>query len=342
MNPQKLLRTLAIFLITVGVIWLSSALFRRPGKADLTAGESSKPLRTLRVQLKWLDQAQFAGFYVASEKGFFRKKGLDVTLIPGGPGNNALTAVLSGAADVGIWGAEQVLINKAQGKPITAIGVVYQESPACWMVPASSAVRSLRDLTTQTVGVQATGTDFDILYRAAISKLKINRRALKERQVDFNLSLFTSGQVDVWPSYVTNEPLTMESQNIKVRCISAVDSGIDFYGDTIITSDRLLQEREQDLRGFMWAAVEGWEYALGHADEAVDITLHRNRDLPKPVQLRMLQESAGLIRPAGQKQLLRMSTSRWSSMQETLINLGLMERQVDLDSVFNNCLLPQL
>jgi ABC-type nitrate/sulfonate/bicarbonate transport system substrate-binding protein len=280
------------------------------------------------------------GLLCGKRQGLLSEKRAGRTLIQGGPGNNALTAVLSGVADVGVWGSEQVLINRAAGKPVKAIGVVYQESPACWMVRANSPLFSLRDVTTQTIGVQAEGTDFDILYKAMISRLGMNRVKLKERQVDFNLTLFTSGQVDVWPSYVTNEPFTMESQHIDVRCIKPADSGIGFYGDTVLASDSTLHNRESDLRDFMWALVDGWNYALGHSEEAVDITLKWNKDLSRASQLHMMQQSVSLIRPAGHDQLLRMDSARWQGMEDILIGVGLMKQKLNLDEAFTNALLP--
>ena len=340
MTTRNLLRYFGIALVTIGAVWLGWAYFRHSTGADSSSAASTKPIRKLRVQLKWLHQVQFAGFYVARDKGYFQKQGLDVTLVQGGPGNNALTAVLSGVADVGVWGSEQVLINRAAGKPVKAIGVIYQDSAACWMVRANSPVSSLRDVTTQTIGVQAEGTDFDILYKAMLSKLGINRTKLKERQVDFNLTLFTSGQVDVWPSYVTNEPFTMESQHIDVRCIKPADSGIGFYGDTVLASDATLHDRESDLRDFMWALVEGWNYALGHIEEAVDITLKWNKDLSRASQLHMMQQSVSLIRPAGHDQLLRMDSRRWEGMEDILIGVGLMQKKLNLDEAFTNALLP--
>jgi NitT/TauT family transport system substrate-binding protein len=354
MDTIRRLRNTGLVLIAVGLSWISFAYVRTGGFSALSHAPSAPALHKLRVQLKWLHQAQFAGFYVAKEKGYFQKRGLDVTLDQGGPGNNALTAVLSGAADVGVWAPEQVLTSRSAGdaanqtgndrdKPkAKAIGVVYQQSPACWMVKSDSPVLSFRDITAQVVGTQAQGTDFDILYRAMIARLNMNRSKLKERQVDFNLTLFRSGQVDIWPSYITNEPYIMESQNIKIRCIKPSDAGIDFYGDTIIASDKALHDNEADLRQFMWGASEGWAYALDHIEEAVDITLHWNKNLSKPSQLHMLQESINLIRPSGQSQLLRMSSARWANMQQILVSLGLMSHPVDLDEAFTNGLLPVL
>lgn len=329
-------------MIATGLIWLCVGIIRHESGGHTPSRSLVADLRELKVQLKWRHQAQFAGFYIAKEKGYFEKRGLAVTLMQGGPGNNAISTVLSGGADIGVWGSEQVLINKSEGKPIKAIGVVYQQSPACWMVRAESPVMSLRDLTTQTIGVQAPGTDFDIIYRATTNQLKLDRNKLKERQVDFNLALFTTGQVDVWPSYSINEPFIAESQNIRVRCINPSDSGVAFYGDTVFTTDEQIQKREADLRAFMWALAEGWDYALGHTEESVSATLRWNKDLPKAAQQHMIQQSVGLVRPAGSSHLFKMDSKRWERMQDLLLALTLMNKRVDPDSLFTNGLLPIL
>src|ERR1022692_2582381 len=107
MRTLHILRYLAIAFVVGGLIWISAAFFKHGRSAE--PSPDAKQLRPLHVQLKWLHQGQFAGFYVAQEKGYFRQHGLEVTLSQGGPGNNAITAVLAGTADVGVWGSEQVL-----------------------------------------------------------------------------------------------------------------------------------------------------------------------------------------------------------------------------------------
>jgi NitT/TauT family transport system substrate-binding protein len=338
---RKRLFVVGIFCLIVGGLWLAGAGYSQLWPAPVSPkSPSAQPTRPLRVRLKWIHQAQFAGFYLAAEKGFFKHQGLDVTIEQGGPASNALTAVLSGAADVGVWSSEQVLVARAEGKPVKAIGVVYQQAPNCWMVRAESKINSFLDVTSEVVGVQSEGTDFDILYRALILRHNINRRRLNERQVDFNLTLFTSDQVQVWPSYSINEPFTMAAQGVQVRCMTPAASGLDFYGDTVLTSDNVLYEREDDLRSFMRAITQGWEYALGHTEEAVEMTLKQNKDLKKESQVYMLEQSTNLIRPAVGG-VLRMQRSRWEAMEKMLVGLGIIKTPIaDIDQAFTNALLP--
>ncbi len=332
MKPGHWLQYAGVVLIVAGATWLAIVLTQSNSKTPSASAQVHK----LRLKLKWLNQAQFAGFYVAQAKGFFAQKGLDVSIEPG-PANTPL-AVESGAADIGVGGAEQVLINRSEGHEIRAVGVIYQSSPACWMVRADSPIKSLADLTDQTVGVQQPGSDFDILYRATVAKFHLDRSRLHEVAVEASLPAFLQRQVDVLPSYLINEPFVVESKGARVRCIRPSDAGLDFYGDTLLISDALLRERGEDVRAFLSASIQGWSYALQHIDEAVKITRAVNPDLPQDSQIYMLQQSISLIDP-NHSPLFIMSRERWEAMEKILVELGLMHA-IPIDQAFTNCFLP--
>jgi ABC-type nitrate/sulfonate/bicarbonate transport system substrate-binding protein len=324
--------------IVIGIIWIVWASVANP-KSE----QKSEPakLEKLRVKLKWVHQAQFAGFYVAEEK-FYKKQGLEVELLEKGDGENVLFTVASGQADVGIWGAEQILMNRSEGRPVKALGVVYQQTPMCWMVRKESPIRSFADITNEKVGIQPEGNDFNLLYRAVLQHLKIDRKRIKELPVEFSPLVFRSGQVDVFPSYVTNEPFQMEKVGIGVRCISPDSMGIDFYGDTVFATDSTLLQRSDAIRKFMAATVDGWKYASEHVEEAVDITIRKNPALrsERDGEIYKLQQSLHLIQPDKQRALLDMDRRKWESMSKMLVDLQLMKPLDNLDAVFTDKFLP--
>ncbi|MDP3093595.1 MAG: ABC transporter substrate-binding protein [bacterium] len=105
---------LTIILITVGMKYW-------PG-----AQEESKKVS---LRLKWINQAQFSGFYMANKLGFYAENGLDVGIYPGGPDISPVQMVVTGVNDFGITGADQILLAREKGVPIVALAVIYKQSP---------------------------------------------------------------------------------------------------------------------------------------------------------------------------------------------------------------------
>jgi NitT/TauT family transport system substrate-binding protein len=97
--------------------------------STLSMSLSAQALEKVSVRLKWFNQAQFAGFYVAKEKGFYEEAGLDVALNPGGPDFPAIQMVAGGAEQFGVTGADQVLVGRDKGVPVVAIAALYRKNP---------------------------------------------------------------------------------------------------------------------------------------------------------------------------------------------------------------------
>ena len=97
------------------------------------------------LQLKWRHQFQFAGYYAALEKGFYREAGLDVVIKEGGAGINSLDEVLSGRAQFGIGGPE-LLLARLSGRPVSALAVIFQHSPSVILAKEGSGINSPHDL----------------------------------------------------------------------------------------------------------------------------------------------------------------------------------------------------
>src|SRR6202140_5694408 len=112
------------------------------------AGES------VTVRLKWLNQAQFAGYYVAKDKGYYEAAGLDVSIQPGGSDFPAIQMVAGGNEQFGVTGADQILIARSKGVPVVALAVIYRESPFVLVALKKSGVKTPADFAGKTVGVK--------------------------------------------------------------------------------------------------------------------------------------------------------------------------------------------
>src|ERR1700744_5405851 len=96
-------------------------------------------------RLKWFNQAQFAGFYVAKDKGLYKSAGLDVNVQPGGPDFPAIQMVAGGNEQFGVTGADQILIARSKGVPIVALAVIYRRNPFVLFSLAKSSIKTPAD-----------------------------------------------------------------------------------------------------------------------------------------------------------------------------------------------------
>lgn len=283
----------------------------------------------VRLQLQWFDQAQFAGFYVAQEKGFYREEGLNVETAPGGFATRPVDLIEAGQADISIAPADVALQAIGRNKPINIVGTVFDRSMVCFMSRSDSNIRTPQDLKGKVVGVYE-GFDTDNILSLLLKKHGIDRDDVDIRPAG-QLAAFQKRDFDVWPSYRFNEPLLMAAENTPVQCMKPEDFGIPYYSDSLIVSDQYLAGHPNELRAFLRATRRGWQYALDHPDEVVPIMYKLKLGLDDTPQTRAHQiaMSAEVLnyvdRPAGQE-LLSIDMNRIGEMTELLISTGVVHQ----------------
>ncbi len=261
------------------------------------------------LQLKWLHQFQFAGYYMALEKGFYRDAGLDVTLRPNGYNGHYVSpveAVLSGDATYGISNSGLVR-DYAQGKPIVALAATLQHSAVSWLVLDRPDIRNLHDLVGKRLMTAfPLGESIELLAPFLGEGIALDQ--LKLVQTGFDLQPLIDGRVDAYDAYVTNEPYQLEQKGIAYQLIDPRTYGIDFYGDVLFTSRKELLLHPDRVQAFRRASLKGWNYAMSHIPET--ITLIRNRYAPEKTVAQLQFEANAMLR----------------LMQSDLIDIGHMNR----------------
>jgi len=233
---------------------------------SLAYGETSpQKLDSIKVQLKWRHQFQFAGFYAALEKGFYKAKGLDVQLIEARPGMDTEAEILNGNADFGV-GTSSILLQRAQGKPVVVLAVIFQHSPSILIALRSSGVQTIHDLIGKTVMIEPNAaSNLGYLQREGVLKqIHILRHS-------FDLGDLISGKVAAQSSFAGIEPYALEKAGIPYRVFSPMEGGVDFYGDNIFTTERQIAEHPERVKAFREATLLGWQYAMHHVDEMLEM-----------------------------------------------------------------------
>ncbi|UTW08703.1 GGDEF domain-containing protein [Pseudomonas benzenivorans] len=283
----------------------------------------------LRLQLRWLHQFQFAGYYMALEKGFYRQAGLDVEILPGGPqAARSIEAVLAGEVDFAIANSGLV-IARLQGEPVVALAAIMQSSPVVWIVRADSDIYAPQDLAGKRVMLLAPPESAEL--RITLLREGIDLSQLRISPASFDPQDLIDGRTDAYNGYTSNEPYWLKQQQIAYRLINPREYGVNFYNDVLATREALLEERPEQVEAFVNASLAGWQYALDNTEES--IRLIRQRYAPdKPLEHLRFEAQAlrKLIMPE-LVQLGHMNPGRWQTIADSYVELGMAEASSDLE-----------
>ncbi|WP_168206012.1 ABC transporter substrate-binding protein [Geobacter sp. FeAm09] len=285
--------------------------------AQLPAGTTV--LTPITLQLKWKHQFQFAGYYAAVEKGYYRDAGLAVSLREATPGNDPAEAVLNGEAQFGVGGSSLVLM-RAAGKPVVVLAAIMQHSPLGILSLDASNIRNVHDLAGKKVMLEPMSAEIMALFKAE----GVPDGAIRAVPHDFSLAGLLNGEVDATSVYGTTEPYQLERRRIAYTIIYPERSGIDFYGDTLFTRQEVVQKQPDAVRQFRDASLRGWKYALEHQDEMIDLILKRYNTsrLTRGQLTYEAGELQKLIRP-DLVEIGYMNPGRWQHIVDTYSKLGI-------------------
>ena len=294
--------------------------------ADARADEA------VTLRLKWLNQAQFAGFYLAREKGLYASEGLNVNVQPGGPDFPAVQMVTGGNEQFGVTGADQILIARSKGVPVVALAVIYRRNPFVLFSLGKSGIKSPADYAGKKVGVKIGGNE-ELIYRAVLAKANVDKSTLTEVPVKFDMTPLLSGAVDVWPGYLINEVLAAKEKGFDVNVVYPSDYGIDLYADTLFTTEAVLRDKPELVKKFVAATLKGWNEAIAAPEEAAKATLKYGDKLTYDHELAIMKASLALLKP-DDKPVGFMDEAGWGAAQTLLLAAGFQKQPVDLAKVF--------
>jgi NitT/TauT family transport system substrate-binding protein len=239
------------------------------------------------VRLKLLPQAQFAGIYMAKEKGFYLAEGIDMTINPGGPNISAEALVAAGTDQFAQGGGvDSQVTSRAKNLPLVTIGIMHQKTPFVFISHADSGIKAVKDFKGKKVSVWFTGAQFVLYSMLAQNGLAQSDVTIQPQQVA--LTPFLDRQVDVVAATLYNEMNTIKARKVSVNIIAAEDSGITMPRDPLMTSEKVIQERPKLVQGFVNATLRGWKYAFQNKKETIDVLLRVAPTLDRAHQEAML------------------------------------------------------
>ncbi|MDQ6998184.1 MAG: ABC transporter substrate-binding protein [Mariprofundus sp.] len=281
----------------------------------------------VHLQLKWKHQFQFAGYYAALEKGFYADEGVHVELLEGGSSHNPVEMMLAGEVQYAV-GDAGALLSRAEGEPVVVLAAVFQHSPQ--VIYTRSDISSPEMLRGKRVMMQAGFLTVEVqamLQRAGLAEADYERLPIG------SIDDLIEGRSDAFPGYSSNESFLLQQQGIAFEMFRPHDYGVDFYGDTLLTSVSEIESHPQRAEAFRRASLRGWEYALGHQQEIIRLIKKKYDSQHKSVDY--LSYEAKAISELMMAKLVPVGFSNLKRWQNTAIvfeSLGYPLMKIDWDA----------
>ncbi|OEU76394.1 MAG: diguanylate cyclase [Desulfuromonadales bacterium C00003068] len=224
-------------------------------------------LESVSLQLDWKFQFEYAGFIIAKEKGFYEAEGLDVTLLEYQPGVDTVADVLSQQTNYGIHNSSLVISNK-KIEPTVLLATYFQHSPLVFITQKNITSPS------ELVGKTIMGTTDELKYSSLALTLKhfgINNENSTIIEHSFNIQDFIDGKVDAMSGFLSNQIFELNKRGINYNIIHPAQYGFFMSAVNLFTSKDEVRQHPQRAQRFLKASNAGWEYALDHPTETIQL-----------------------------------------------------------------------
>ena len=273
-----------------------------------SAGQSKSEATKVTLQLKWVAQAQFAGYYAAKAKGFYKQAGLDVSIKVGGPDIIPEQVVLCGQAEFGIDWLPSLLSTREQGGDLVNIGQVYARSGTTEVTFKDSGIDSIKKMKGKKYGVWIFGNEFE--QQAALVKAGLDpKKDVTLVKQNFDMVAFLKREIDAASAMTYNElAQVLETKNPKtgklyqlseLNVFKMSDLGVGMLQDGIFVKGDWIADKANQATAvkFLQASFKGWAYCRDHFKECVNIVLAQGTALPRGHQSWQMNEVNALIWP---------------------------------------------
>lgn len=283
------------------------------------------------VQLSWLHQFQFAGYYVAKEHGYYRDAGIDVDIREFDFNTDLSTVIEKGKADFAV-GRSSLIMEKIKGKDVVALGAIFQQSPLVLLVRDDTHIGSVKDLKNRRIMMTKDAKDSASIV-AMLSSSGLSKNDVEIVPHSFNIEDLIDKKVDAMASYVSNEPIMMAERGIGYKVFDPQDCGFYFYSDILFTSSAFINKNPKLTKDFYEATIRGWEYAFDNITETAEL-IHAHYNTQNKTLIQLIKEGEALKRLAYKEDAVfgYLDREQIKDIVKVYKVLGLVTKDIDLDS----------
>lgn len=299
----------------------------------LYAWSSFGSAKTTRLALNWKPEPQFGGFYAAEIGGHYKANGLHVELLPGGAGTPVVQMVAAGKMPFGIASADEVIISRSRGADVIALFATYQTNPQGIMVHGERPYQSLQDVYRDANGTLALQNGLP--YAMFLDK-KLGPAKIKIVPYQGGITGFLADKLYSQQCFITSEPIAARKGGAKPKTFLVAEVGYNPYTTVLVTNGATLKRDPALVKAMVVSVRLGWAEYLKASRAANDVM----RKLNPSMDAMTFQESA-----EAQKNLIEtdetktlglgaMTVERWNQLADQLLDLKVIQKKPDIDSLF--------
>jgi NitT/TauT family transport system substrate-binding protein len=330
----------------IGVSMFRKFVLIMLGMTLALAGCSNNPsangtggLTKIQLPMGYIPNIQFAPFYVAIQKGYFRDAGIEIDFDYKFE-TDGVKLVGAGELPFALVSGEQVLLARAQGLPVEYVAAWYQQYPVSVVAKSDLGILIPQDLKGKKIGLPGLfGATYvglrALLFEAHMAESDVTLDAIGFNQVD----LMAAGQQDIVVGYAENEPIQLRAKGIPVTEIRVADY-VQLASNGILASEKVVKENPELVRAFVGAFLKGLSDTIANPEEALQISesyIPNFADLDANVQKQVLETS---VEQWKTDRLGYSDPQAWENMQNVLLDMGLITEKLDLSKAFTNEFIP--
>jgi ABC-type nitrate/sulfonate/bicarbonate transport system substrate-binding protein len=286
--------------LALGAAPLLAACSSTKKSSATTSGSSSaaKDFGTVSVQLSWIKNIEFAGEYFADQKGYYKAVGFSGTnLIAGGAaGTSAEAAVATKKALVGLSAPTVTAPAILKGAKLKTIGTTYQKNPFCIVSVAKNPIPDIQAMKGKKIGVQAGGNT--AIFKGLLKANNMSESDLTIVPVQYDPTVVTTGEVDGFMAYITNEPILLAGKGFKTTTFLFADYDLPFVAETFVVSQDSIDKDRDKLKAFLKAEIQGWTDAVANPTQSATYAVTnygKDQNLGQTEQVEEANAQNGLI-----------------------------------------------
>lgn len=301
------------------LLFLSSTLFANENKQ-------------INLQLQWKHQFEFAGFYIAKEKGFYNDIGLDVNINEWNHDINIIEDISSKKIQYAV-ARPTSLIDISNGKPIIYLAAIYQSSPLVLVGKKNSNIKEIKDFLNKKIMITKDHiNDSSITSMFYSQGLKLNNLNIVKHS--FDVKDLLNGKADLMASYISNEPFLLKELGYEPVIFKPKDYGFDFYNDILITNKDYAKNNKQEVQKFKEATLKGFEYAFENIDETIDL-IYEKYNTQNKTKKALMFEAQELKKLAydNSKKIGTLELNKLERMYDVYKLLAITKNNIDLNEI---------
>jgi NitT/TauT family transport system substrate-binding protein len=303
--------------------------------SNSTGSSTATPLKNVSIGLGYIPNIQFAPFYVAQSKGYYKAAGLNVTFHHGFV-NDVIGSMVLGHDNFVFATGDEELVARSKNLSVVNVATIYQRYPVSLIVPTNSTIHTLADIKGHTIGEPAPYGATHIGLLALLYQAHLSLSDVHVTEIGFTqVSALLAHKFDAVVGYSNNEPLQLRKQGLQVRTFDVSDYQ-PLISNGIITTETTLHNQPDVVRSFVQATIKGLKDVIANPADAVQISKNYVQGMDTANAMSVLQATIPIWQGDSQKPLGYNDNATWQSMEQFLVSQKVIPPVDNLSQAYTN------